>query len=281
MLAQPTLKSLSLVVLEDYHARTSEWPVIDRTLQDLTDLEHLSLMTTGEHSIHTSDVKSWFSEAHSDWPSAFEGPWTLKTPSTDCKLKSLCIGGRVMYERTMEDLRPWVSGMTWSQLTFLDLEQANGLPVLAGLTHRVPQLRTLKLGGPDELYPDGIPQADDDLLKAFLSEVPRLQDLSVLTQESTTWQHFVDTILKCSGANLRSFTAMHSERLWGRGMFWDSSSLGKLRDAAPRLSHLAVEIDPLGATDSLESTCSHEFGPAVRNSLESTILSLIVNSSPQ
>lgn len=239
MLGLRNLHGLEFAVLNDHNS--SEFPILDRILPDAVNLESLSLSDTLSGQFYSQKVEAELNLLKQTSTDLI-GPLRLVTPLSHCRLKSLTLGRRLYLDRWPQHLATWVSGMDWSQLSHLDLENAILRPILIGLTDKVPLLESLKLGSVDDVYSESVPPKED-FLRAFLSSAPRLRAVSMFGTNEPNFVYMLDTVSERSKLNLESLTVQHIGRLKSRPFYWSGAHLERYCTLNPGLRELAIELD--------------------------------------
>lgn len=210
-MSSPALTSVELAVLSDYSSQISEFVPLDRILPRLKNLECLSL--------YRADMESMYSDAHRVeecrfaelFPQLHGSVW-LSTPLGHAQIKALTLGSREFKDEWPSRIWPWLMGTDWSLLTYLDIQNSVHRVVLRTLTGRTPCLRTLKLGGAQDVYGVFKPSPINDYLRDFLSTTSLLTELSIANSQYPAWKYYVDTVLSSTGRHLNQFVVEPGDR---------------------------------------------------------------------
>lgn len=246
MLSVPNLTSIDLAVLStsDRGRIVSEFALLNENLalaKSLVCLSLQSVIPSHRYSLY-SDAKRY--EELSTISAQFQGPDWLTTPLRECRIQALTLGGRSNFDDRPQHFGPWILGMDWSSLRYLDIENSHHETVLTSLQGRVPRLDTLKLGSPKYIYSERPFPCAEDPLDRFLSSIPKLRHCSVLTERCSAWSPFLDMIYDRIGYGLHSFTAGQGPRLEGRdNIHWNIGNIEELLQRAPALRELALQLD--------------------------------------
>lgn len=245
MLSFPKLTSVDLAVLSiERSGGVSEFPLLDLLLSQAPNLEHLALQVADTPNAY-SPCNRVEEEQLTANRALILGPAWLTIPLRGCRIQALTLGGRANFDSWPQHIGPWIRGMDWSALTYLSLEDSHHKTVLESLQGEVPSLVTFKLGSAANIYLFEQPlPSTGDFLDRFLSMVPRLRHLSVLTEECPAWLPFLRIIYDRVAYNLHSFTAGQGVRLEGLpNIYWNRSDVEGLLLRAPALCELALQID--------------------------------------